>query len=121
MSDPTPMGTVLSVSLSPKSGVPKYPQPEIHIGEYGVDGDFHSGPINRHKKTGREEPNDRQLTIVAKEVLDSLNQILGIGLGGGSVGENILVEGIGDLGNLVAGDRLWIGSHVTLKINLAQH
>ena len=116
MSEPTPSGTILSVSLSSKSGVPKYPQPEIQISKYGVDGDFHAGPVNRHKKTGEDEPNERQLTIVAKEVLDSVNQDLGIHLEAGSIGENILVQGIGDLGSLLAGDHIWIGSQVILKV-----
>ncbi|MQF83158.1 MOSC domain-containing protein [SAR202 cluster bacterium AD-802-E10_MRT_200m] len=116
MSTLTQPGTVLSVSLSLHPGVPKYPQPEIHIGEFGVDGDFHAGPINRHKKTDGKEPNQRQLTIVAQEALNSLNQILGTHLEAGSIGENILVDGLGDLGVLVAGDRIWIGSDVILRV-----
>ena len=66
-------GTVVAVCLRPESGVPKYPQPEIAIGTHGVEGDFHSGPINKHKKTGDPEPNTRHVTIVAQEALEAVN------------------------------------------------
>ena len=110
------IGTVVSVSLRPDTGVPKFPQPEIRVGQYGIEGDFHAGTINKHKKAGSPEPNHRQLTVVAREVLDAVNERLGTDLGPGSIGENILVEGLGDLSDLAVGDVLRIGPEVALRV-----
>lgn len=109
-------GSVVSVALRPDTGVPKHLQTEITIGEEGVQGDFHAGPVNKHKKKGPPEPNHRMLTVVAKEALDSANRRLGIELGPGSIGENILVEGLGDLAALKEGDRLRAGDSTVLKV-----
>lgn len=109
-------GQVVAVSLSPTGGVPKHPQEAIAVGPQGVEGDFHSGPINKHKKKGDSEPNWRQVTLVAQEVLDDLNTRLGIQLKPGDLGENILVAGLGDLSQLQEGDRLHVGSSVVLKV-----
>jgi MOSC domain-containing protein YiiM len=102
--------------MSPNGGVPKHPQASIFIGEHGVDGDYHSGPINRHKKTGPPETNARQLTLVALEVLEELNKRLSIALQPGNLGENITTSGLGDLAQLQKGDRLQFGANVILEI-----
>ncbi len=109
-------GRVVAVCMSPRGGVPKHPQQSIVIGPQGVKGDYHSGPINRHKKTGEREPNRRQVTLVAQEVLQELNTRLGIEIKAGDLGENILVSGLGDLSQLGKGDRLLVGSDVVLKV-----
>ena len=110
------VGRVAGVSMRGDSGVPKFPQTKIRIGAYGVTGDFHEGQINKHKKAGAFEPNSRQLTIVAKEALDHANNQLDINLMSGSVGENILVENMGFLDNLVAGDQIFVGENVALRV-----
>ncbi|MCL0044513.1 MOSC domain-containing protein [Dehalococcoidia bacterium] len=109
-------GTVVAVSMSPNGGVPKYPQASVTIGDLGVDGDYHSGPINRHKKTEPPEPNSRQITLVAHEVLEEVNTQLGIMLKPGDLGENILVSGLDDLRQLRKGDRIMLGTDVVLEI-----
>ena len=109
-------GTVVAVCLRPESGVPKYPQPEIAIGTHGVEGDFHSGPINKHKKTGDPEPNTRHVTIVAQEALEAVNDHLQVELGPGSIGENIQVSGLGDLSNLKSGDLLELGENAVVRV-----
>ena len=109
-------GTVVAVCLRPESGVPKYPQPEIAIGTHGVEGDFHSSPINKHKKSGDPEPNTRHLTIVAQEALEAVSDHLQVELGPGSIGENIQVSGLGDLSNLKAGDLLELGENVVVRV-----
>ncbi len=109
-------GTVVAVCLRPESGVPKYPQPEIAIGTHGVEGDFHSGPINKHKKSGDPEPNTRHLTIVAQEALEAVNDQLQVELGPGSIGENVQVSGLGDLSNLKDGDILELGEKVVVRV-----
>ena len=62
----TVQGNVEAVCLSSTGGVPKYSHRSIAIGNDGVEGDYHSGPTNRHKKSGPAEPNTRQITLVAK-------------------------------------------------------
>jgi MOSC domain-containing protein YiiM len=109
-------GRIVAVSTSPTSGVPKYPQDAVVVGPQGLDGDHHAGPINKHKKSGDPEPNRRQVSIVAEEVLTELNSHLGIELKPGDLAENILVAGLGDLGNLQEGDRLSVGPEVVLEV-----
>ena len=109
-------GIVVAVSVSPHTGVPKIPQDTVIVGEHGVVGDFHAGVTNKHKKSGPSEPNLRQLTIVAQEALDSANEQLDIALGAGSIGENVLVDGLGDLSGLVVGDVLRLGEQVSLRV-----
>ena len=110
-------GTVVAVCLRAESGVPKYPQPEIAIGSHGVEGDFHSGPINKHKKTGDPEPNKRHVTIVAREALEAVSDQLRVDLGPGSIGENIQVSGLGDLSGLKDGDLLELGADVVVRVS----
>ncbi len=109
-------GRVVAVCISPTGGVPKYPQESIVIGSQGVEGDHHAGPINRHKKTGDPEPNSRQVTLVAEDVLQEMNAQLGIELKPGDLAENLLVAGLGDLSQLQKGDRLRLGSDVVLEV-----
>ncbi len=109
-------GRVVAVCSSPQGGVPKYRRLVIEVGPDGVVGDYHAGPVNRHKKRGDPEPNTRQLTIVAQEVLDEVNETLGIQLEPGFLGENLTVEGLGDLSDLEPGDRLLIGASVVLEV-----
>lgn len=102
-------GRVVAVCASPAGGVPKYPQLQVEVGPHGVVGDYHAGAFNRHKKKGEPEPNRRQLTIVAQEVLDEVNLLLGIQLKPGDLAENVTVWGLGDLSDLQPGDRLRLG------------
>ncbi|MCX2726552.1 MOSC domain-containing protein [Thermomicrobium sp. 4228-Ro] len=103
-------GRVVAVCSSPQGGIPKYRRLEIEVGMDGVVGDYHAGPYNRHKKRGELEPNTRQLTIVAQEVLDDVNEELGIQLEPGFLGENLTVVGLGDLSDLEPGDLLIAGA-----------
>jgi MOSC domain-containing protein YiiM len=111
----TPQGTIVAVCLKPEAGVPKNPQDEVTIGEYGVEGDWHSGPM-RTRGDGEVVPNTRHVSIVAKEVFDDLNRELGTDIPLGGFGENILVEGMGDLGELKEGDVLRFSSGVELEV-----
>ncbi len=108
-------GTVVAVCLRAESGVPKYPQDEVTIGEYGVEGDHHAGPMRR-RGDGEVVPNTRHVSIVAKEVFDELNRELGTDIPPGGFGENILVEGMGDLSELTQGDGLSFSSGVELEV-----
>src|SRR4029453_1101702 len=70
---PIGMGTVVAVCMRREKGVPKHPQIEVVVGEYGVEGDYHAGPM-RTRSNGDVEPNRRHITLVAKEVFDELNR-----------------------------------------------
>ena len=111
----TNVGTVVAVSLRKEGGVPKYPQPEVIVGEYGIEGDWHSGPM-RTRSDGEVLPNTRHVSLVAKEVFDDLNRELGTDIPHGGFGENILVEGMGDLGGIAEGDVLRFSSGVELEV-----
>ncbi len=108
-------GTVVAVCLNPNPGIPKHPQPAVTVGPEGIEGDFHAGPIARH--AGRNEsPNRRQITVVAQEVIDALNRELSVAIPPGGFGENVLVQGLGDLADLKAGDLLRFSSGVELEV-----
>ena len=109
-------GTVIAVCSRTTSGVPKFPVPEVSVGIYGIDGDFHASSINKHKKSGEEEPNTRHLTIVARESVKAVESELGIELPPGSLGENILVEGLGDLSQIKVGNILQLGTEVSIQV-----
>src|SRR6058998_2805158 len=111
----TKVGSVAAVCLRKEKGVPKYPQSEVTIGEYGVEGDYHAGPV-RTRSNGERVPNNRHVSLVAKEVFDDLNRELGTDIPHGGFGENILVEGMGDLSDLAEGDILRFSSGVELEV-----
>jgi MOSC domain-containing protein YiiM len=102
-------GSVVVACSSRTTGVPKYPREAVEVGPEGIVDDYHAGPINKHKKWGEPEPNHRQITIVAQEVIQELNERLAIDLQPGDLAENFLVTGLGDLTDLQAGDRVRIG------------
>tara|TARA_E500000331_G_C17023089_1_gene611730 strand:+ start:126 stop:605 length:480 start_codon:yes stop_codon:yes gene_type:complete len=107
-------GKVVSVNSSIKGGIPKMPQDSIEIYKYGVRGDYHSGKTNFHAKKNNL---DRQITIVAKETVDLINKNIGNKISAGSLGENILIHGFGDLSNVSNKHIVKIGTDVVLKIN----
>ncbi len=108
-------GTIVAVCTSSVSGIPKYPQVVATVAERGLEGDFH----NRLERWsyGRKifVPNvDRHLLLVSEEV-KALIAKRTIVTGGratlqkqGSLAENILVQGLGSLNQLSAGQMLAI-------------
>jgi MOSC domain-containing protein YiiM len=62
----------------------------------GVDGDYHSGPMVRHRYLARKDPaqpNVRQVLLVDTTMLASL-AANGIVLGPGMMGENLVLDGV---------------------------
>lgn len=96
------MGKIIAVCISPKKGLPKYPQDEVVVGEKGFVGDV--------QYFGDREL--RQLTLVAKEVVDEISAKLEISIVPGGLAENILVEGLGDLSLFRVGAYLRTGGVV---------
>lgn len=109
-------GSVVAVCRRPAAGIPKIPQREIIVGPDGVEGDYHAGPKRRSRRTGRVKINDRQISIVAHEVLEALNRQLGIAIPQGGFGENILVAGLGDLSGLSEGDQVCFENGVVVEV-----
>jgi MOSC domain-containing protein YiiM len=103
------------VCLRNEGGVPKYPQPVVVVGQYGIEGDWHAGPM-RTRSNGEVVPNTRHISLVAKEVFDDLNRELGTDIPQGGFGENILVQGMGDLSDIGEGDLLRFSSGVELAV-----
>ena len=110
------VGRVVATCMSPDRGVPKHSRGEVEVYTGGIRGDFHSGPINKHKKSGEPEPNTRSISIVAKEVMDNVGETLQLELQPGAFGENFLLEGLGDLSDLQKGDLIKLGPTVTVLV-----
>lgn len=110
------VGKIVAVCRSDQGGVPKHPQKEVEIYLDGIMGDYHSGSHDKHKKSGDAKPNDRAISIVAKEVTDSVGKALQVELPPGSLGENFLVEGLGDLSDLAPGDLIKLGPTVSVLV-----
>jgi len=104
---------IVSVCSSELGGIPKEPQKNVEVGKYGIKGDFHSGETNQHSK---KINTDRQLSLVSQNVINELSEKLQIDLSPGDLGENFLVDNMGDLTNIEPGVRLRIGEKVIIEI-----
>ncbi|MBM31756.1 MAG: sulfurase [Chloroflexi bacterium] len=104
---------IVSVCLSEFGGIPKYPQEKIEVNKFGIKGDFHSGKTNHHAKKINY---DRQLSLVSKSVINELSEKLQVNIVPGDLGENFLVDNMGDLTNIKPGSRLKIGKEVIIEI-----
>ncbi|GBD12229.1 Putative metal-sulfur cluster biosynthesis proteins YuaD [bacterium HR24] len=109
-------GTVIAVCLSTRGGVPKYPQEQVTVGPYGVEGDYHYGAFRTSRRTGQTVPNLRQVSVCAREVYDELEAQLGVRVPPGGFSENVLVEGLGDLSDLEPGDLLRFAGGVEFEV-----
>ena len=108
-----PTGIVISTNSSTDGGIPKFQKDFIEIYQYGVVGDFHSGKNNFHANKNNI---NRQVTIVSNEILKLINETIGEKLFPGSLGENILVEGLGYLEDIENGTKIKFGNNVILEI-----
>ena len=104
---------ILSVCSNKKGGIPKYPRKLVHVGKYGIEGDFHSGRTNNHAK--KSNPN-RQISLISSSVIEELRVKLQVELPPGSFGENFLIQGLGDLSSINTGVRLMLGEEVIIEI-----
>lgn len=110
-------GRVVAVCKSPDHGFPTYPQDVVSIGMLGIDGDAHSGELRESfTKPGTLKPNDRPISIVAEEVRVWVNQNLGLDIQHGDFNEQIVVEGLGDLGDVEIGTVITFGNGIILEV-----
>ncbi len=101
-------GTLLALCYSPEliNGVGKEPHDTAHITRWGIPGDRHYGETRISK--GHVVPNDRPITATGMEAARDACERLGIpgAIQPGGLGENLLLEGLGDLSDLLPGDEL---------------
>ncbi len=91
------MAEVISVNISEKKGEQKHPVREIQLKlRHGIVGDAHAGDWHR------------QISLLAKESIDSMRATCPVPLGSGMFAENINTRGI-DLKSLPVGTRLRMG------------
>ena len=94
------MAEILAVCISEKKGTVKHPVDEIRmLPEHGIIGDAHAGKWHR------------QVSLLAQESVDKMQEKLTLRLKPGDFAENILTRGI-VLTRLPIGTRLKIGSAV---------
>jgi MOSC domain-containing protein YiiM len=109
---------VQAVSLSPKHGFSKQPQPSIMLlANQGVQGDAHCGATVQHlylKRRNPVEPNRMQVHLLQSELLDELTRA-GFAITPGQLGENVTTCGI-DLLTLPVGTRLHLGNEAVLEL-----
>ncbi len=111
-------GTVAGVFSSATHSMAKSARDEIELATgLGVKGDAHSGALVKHRSRVRKDPsqpNLRQVHLIHSELLDELSSD-GLDVAPGSMGENILTEGI-DLLGLHTGTILRIGQTASLEV-----
>jgi MOSC domain-containing protein YiiM len=111
-------GEIVAVCLGKPGDLWKFPVPEVELGPFGIVGDRHYGPTRRsYKDPTKEKPNDREISIVAQELYDVLNQEFGLTLSAGNFGENLLVRGLGNLSQVLDKTYLWIGKGLVLRVS----
>ncbi len=104
-------GTVIAVCYSSEliNGVGKQPHQSARITTWGIPGDRHYGETRMSHSLRKPVPNDRPITAVGVEAVRDVCELLGIPhIPAGGLGENLLLEGLGDLSDLQPGDELHI-------------
>jgi hypothetical protein len=109
-------GKVVAVCTSEKHGYPTYPQDIVSIGLLGIPDDAHSGELRESfREPGTFKPNDRPICIVAKEVQEEM-QMLGYDMHHGDFNEQMVVEGLGDLGDIPVGTLITFDNGLMLEV-----
>ena len=91
-------GAVCAVCVSQRKGEQKHEVPSVHLRpDHGIEGDAHAG--NWH----------RQVSLLAKESVDRMQEKLSFRLLPGAFAENILCSGL-DLCRLPVGTKLRLGT-----------
>jgi MOSC domain-containing protein YiiM len=109
---------VVAVSASPTHRFSKESREVVRLVEgLGVEGDSHAGTTVQHisrKRWRPQDPNLRQVHLLAGELLDELTR-LGYDVPPGSMGENITTSGV-DLLGLPVGTVLRLGAEAEVEI-----
>lgn len=110
-------GRVVAVCMSREHGFPTYPQDVVSIGILGIEGDAHSGELRESfREPGTLKRNDRPISIVDERMRLWVNQELGLNIQHGDFNEQVVVEGLGDMGDFEVGTVITFDSGVTLEV-----
>lgn len=97
----------LAYSAELIDNVRKQPRESAEITRLGIPGDRHFGETRYSHSARKTLPNDRPITVVGAEAAREVCAKLGIpDVPTGGLGENLLLEGLGDLGDLTEGDEI---------------
>ncbi len=110
-STPVRTGMVLAIAYSPEliNGVGKEAHDAAQITRWGVPGDRHYGETRVSR--GHVVPNNRPITVLGVEGVREACKRLGVPeIPYGGLGENLLLNGLGDLSDLEPGDELHLFS-----------
>ena len=111
-------GKVLTVSACGNHLFSKKVRASIYLLKgLGVEGDAHMGATVKHRsrvERDPSQPNLRQVHLIHAELFMELNQ-QGYDVSSGTIGENILTQGI-ELLDLPTGTRLHIGKSATVEV-----
>ncbi|GLR14698.1 MOSC domain-containing protein [Chitinimonas prasina] len=111
-------GEVLAVCRHPEHGFSKPCTAQITLlAGLGVEGDAHMGTTVKHRSRVRQnpdQPNLRQVHLLAAELLDELQQ-QGFAVAPGALGENLTTRGL-DLIHLPRGTVLHLGEQAEVEI-----
>lgn len=105
----TRTGKVIAVCYSQElvNKVRKEVKDEAHVTAWGIPGDRHYGETRYSSSARKVVTNDRPVTVAGYEAGRDACERLGIPeIPAGGLGENFLIEGLGDLSDLEEGDRL---------------
>ena len=87
--------------------VRKQPRDSAEITRLGIPGDRHYGETRYSQSQRKTLANDRPITVVGAEAARAACARLGIpDLPTGGLGENLQLEGLGDLSDLIDGDEI---------------
>jgi MOSC domain-containing protein YiiM len=90
-----------------KDNVAKESHSSADVTAWGIPGDHHYGETRTANLTGERVPNNRPITVCGVEAGNAAAAQLGIKPPRpGGLGENFLLEGLGDLGDLEPGDQI---------------
>ena len=112
------MGVVVAACIGRPGELWKQPvEGGALVERFGFAGDRHAGEMRpTHNDPQVIKPNERQVTLMAREVELEIERELGVPLRPGSFGENICVEGLGDLSAVQPGALVRTDRGVVLRI-----
>lgn len=106
----TRTGSIIAVAYSKEliNGVGKEAHDNAEIEEWGIREDRHYGETRVDSK-GQVVPNLRTITVLGVEAVMGAAERLGIDpIPPGGLGENLLIEGLGDLSEVGPGDHIQV-------------
>lgn len=118
------IGTILAVCYSREliNNVGKSVHKEAQVTKWGIPGDHHYGETRYSSSAKKTLPNDRPITVAGADATRDACERLGIpNVPSGGLGENLLLDGAGDLSDLLPGDEIRVLSASTDEPSVVLH